>query len=64
MDLEDELESLEESFDETEREFEKVSSAPSDKDLSGKQEKAESLIKEIRGQLEFLREQVDESEDF
>ena len=64
MDLEDELEELEESFDKTEKEFEKVRSAPSDKDLDGKQERAENLIQEIRGQLEFLREQVDGSEDF
>ena len=64
MDLEEELNELEKSFDETEKEFKKVSSAPSDKDLNGKQEKAEKLIKEIRGQLEFLRDQVDRSEDF
>jgi len=64
MDLEDELEELEESFNKTEKEFEKVKSTPSDKDLNDKQEKAEALIEEIRGQLEFLRDQVNESEDF
>lgn len=59
MDLEDELDDLEESFSKTEEEFEKVKETDSDADVVEKQERAEELIDEIRGQLEFLKDQVD-----
>jgi len=58
MDLEDELDDLEESFSKTEQEFEKVKEKDSDADVVEKQERAEELINEIRGQLEFLKDQV------
>jgi len=59
MDLEDELEELEESFEETEEEFKAVKDKAGGREPSEKQEKAEELVKEIRGQLEFLRDAMD-----
>lgn len=59
MDLEDELEDLEESFEETEKEFKSVKDKAGPGEPSKKQEEAEELIKEIRGQLEFLRDAMD-----
>ena len=64
MDIEDELEELEKDFVETERQFEKVRDKDDSDGVSKKEEKASKLVKEIRGQLEFLRDQVDNSEDF
>lgn len=64
MDIEDELEKLEESFDMTKKDFESAKSDDVSDELQAKQEDAEELIQEIRGQLEFLRDQVDKSEDF
>lgn len=64
MDIEEELEELEKSFDSTRKDFESAKSDDVDDELMEKQEDAEELIQEIRGQLEFLRDAVDESEDF
>lgn len=64
MDIEDELEELEKDFEQTERQFEKVRDKDDSDGVSKKEEKASKLVKEIRGQLEFLRDQVDNSEDF
>jgi hypothetical protein len=64
MDIEEELEELEKSFDSTKKDFESAKSDDVDDELMEKQEDAEELIQEIRGQLEFLRDAVDESEDF
>lgn len=64
MGIEDELEELEEDFEQTEKQFEKVKEKDNSGSVSEKEEKASNLIKEIRGQLEFLRDQVDNSEDF
>jgi septation ring formation regulator EzrA len=63
VDLEDELEELEENFDEAEQEFENLKTDEASEGLQVKQEKAEDLIKEIRGQIEFLHEQMNNPDE-
>jgi uncharacterized protein YukE len=50
------LDDLEKQVEKTENEFEEVKDSGQS---SEKQEKAEELIQEIRGQIEFLEEQMD-----
>ncbi|MFP4038849.1 MAG: hypothetical protein ACLFTA_03650 [Candidatus Nanohaloarchaea archaeon] len=64
MDIEEELEHLEEEFENTEQEFEEVKDRKTSGEKTDKEEKASELIQEIRGQLEFLRDQIENTEDF
>ncbi len=58
MEIEEQLDELEESFDATQEEFEDAKEGNASGDVSKKQEEAEELIQEIKGQIEFLRDQV------
>jgi hypothetical protein len=63
MDPEDLLEELESDVDEMEQDFQAVQDPDAEGTMREKQQRAQELIKEIHGQLEFLQEQVSDGKE-
>ncbi|MFB6190250.1 MAG: hypothetical protein ABEJ91_01630 [Candidatus Nanohaloarchaea archaeon] len=63
MDPEDLLEELERDVDEMEQEFQAAQNPDAEGTMREKQQRAQELIKEIHGQLEFLQEQVGDGKE-
>ena len=63
MDIEEQLDELEESFDATQEEFQDAKDGKASNEVTEKEEDAEELIQEIKGQIEFLKEQVAEQNE-
>jgi len=59
MSVEDELNDVLREFEHAEHEFEELKDSNASKSVKEKQAQAEELIREIKGQLEFLKSQID-----